>query len=85
MKHVMIKWREWNERACARTYYDLFCHIDTDALNAFKKHPYSWMWLLIPIVGLLAFEGIVQEARMARRWEELYQRKKQLTNLSARF
>ena len=73
----MKKFRAWSEKFSLKFYDDLFT-ADEDAENAFRKHPYSWMYLLIPIAGLVFFYGVVWEENIARRRRELEIRKKKL-------
>lgn len=51
---------------------------DEPDASAYMSHPFSWMWLLVPISGILFFCGVGQEASLERRRREIDRRWKVL-------
>lgn len=62
------KFRNINERFSLWLYP---LGVDQDAINAYKRYPYSWLLMLIPIVGAVAFLGVQANENHRRRRAEL--------------
>lgn len=51
-------------------------------LQAYRDHPFSWMWLLIPICGMVFLYAVGHEANINRRYRELEARRQARINKS---
>ena len=66
--------RAWNQRFSLRLFSTLFGYPNSDAREAFRKYPYGWLWILIPIAGVAFFYGLVWQEDLNRRSREIRER-----------
>lgn len=67
--------RAWSYRFSVALYESLFTGPDWPARRAYARFPYAWIYLLIPIAGLVGFYGVVWEYNMERRERNLATRR----------
>lgn len=56
----------------------MFMSLAQDARRAYYKNPYAWLFLLIPIAGIVGFYSVEAGENHRRRWVDIRRRKRAL-------
>lgn len=76
MKHFI----RWNRRLSWRLYRDAFCAGDYDfeAKRAYCENPFAWLWMLVPIAGIVGLDSYATLRRQRNRRRSLAIREQRL-------
>jgi hypothetical protein len=67
------RFRNWNANFSVMLHGS--CYEPRVDAAVMEHNPFCWLWLMVPIAGIVFFDGCFRQWSMHFRWQDLEQRK----------